>query len=263
MTANREHLNLDFGKQLDKQGHGQMWHTSTCWQIWMSLAIWFSSSLFLFTRLVKLFSSVCCWDREGRRRGRNRGTTVDISIGSGQSLHGLDREGHRCKQITDSSRLIIWWHSRCWQMNILWLVTTQTWWTVCVKLILAAWLREMNLLNKSCTTTLKQSFWLLVVGSRRCPPCFRRLPIPKHLIPINHQALQQPDNESLIWIRCVEAGRRLRHSGSGVEGLRDRDWEMLHYYTDAVLCSLFLVVLLPKNIKPYHKQLLIIQQNSI
>jgi len=36
--------------------------TSTCWQIWMSLAIWFSSSLFLFTRLVKLFSRVCCWN---------------------------------------------------------------------------------------------------------------------------------------------------------------------------------------------------------
>lgn len=35
--------------------------TSTCWQIWMSLAIWFSNSLFLFTRLVRLFSRVCCW----------------------------------------------------------------------------------------------------------------------------------------------------------------------------------------------------------
>lgn len=51
-----------------------MLHTSTCWQIWISLAIWFSSSLFLFTRLVRLFSRVCCWKGEGgRTRPKGRG----------------------------------------------------------------------------------------------------------------------------------------------------------------------------------------------
>lgn len=45
-------------------------YTSTCWQIWISLAIWFSSSLFLFTRLVRLFSRVCCWE-EDKKTGAN------------------------------------------------------------------------------------------------------------------------------------------------------------------------------------------------
>lgn len=52
--------------------------TSTCWQIWMSLAIWFSSSLFLFTRLVRLFSRVCC-------QGRSEGTQLDGELNSAPS----------------------------------------------------------------------------------------------------------------------------------------------------------------------------------
>lgn len=38
-------------------------HTSTCWQICISLAIWFSSSLLRLTRLVRFISRVCCHHR--------------------------------------------------------------------------------------------------------------------------------------------------------------------------------------------------------
>lgn len=43
--------------------------TSTCWQIWISLAIWFSSSLLRLTRLVRFVSRVCC---RSRKPGKER-----------------------------------------------------------------------------------------------------------------------------------------------------------------------------------------------
>lgn len=51
--------------------------TSTCWQICISLAIWFSSSLLRLTRFVRFISSVCCQYREGRQRGG--GNTMNIN----------------------------------------------------------------------------------------------------------------------------------------------------------------------------------------
>lgn len=46
-------------------------HTSTCWQICISLAIWFSSSLLRLTRLVRFVSRVCCRHRNGKE-GREK-----------------------------------------------------------------------------------------------------------------------------------------------------------------------------------------------
>ncbi len=62
------------------------------------MAIWFSSSLFRFTRLVRLFSRVCCLEAEGgrirdegkRRKTRNKETRPDISI-------------YNCKGVTDKT----------------------------------------------------------------------------------------------------------------------------------------------------------------
>lgn len=46
--------------------------TSTCWQICISLAIWFSSSLLRLTRLVRFVSRVCCESRNGRGEREKR-----------------------------------------------------------------------------------------------------------------------------------------------------------------------------------------------
>ena len=58
-------------------------HTSTCWQICISLAIWFSSSLLRLTRLVRFISRVCChrraWSqRETRKRGKKKKCSMSL-----------------------------------------------------------------------------------------------------------------------------------------------------------------------------------------
>lgn len=53
--------------------------TSTCWQICISLAIWFSSSLLRLTRLVRFVSRVCCRSRKGRERKNTEISKAGVS----------------------------------------------------------------------------------------------------------------------------------------------------------------------------------------
>lgn len=53
--------------------------TSTCWQICISLAIWFSSSLLRLTRLVRFVSRVCCRSRNGRKRKNTEISKAGVS----------------------------------------------------------------------------------------------------------------------------------------------------------------------------------------
>ena len=87
--------------------------TSTCWQICISLAIWFSSSLLRLTRLVRFVSRVCCESRNGRgeREKRERSAKhngVGLIVGL-DDLRGLFqpmilRKPEDCPQPPVSSR---------------------------------------------------------------------------------------------------------------------------------------------------------------
>lgn len=59
--------------------------TSTCWQICISLAIWFSSSLLRLTRLVRFISRVCCHHRgyeagEKQEKGKKRTMNLRTNV---------------------------------------------------------------------------------------------------------------------------------------------------------------------------------------
>ena len=62
--------------------------------------------------------------------------------------------------------------------------------------------------------SLRQRFSILVLGTP-CPACFGYFPAPTHLIQIN-----RPYNDQFIWIRCVGAGKRLKHAGQGIPRTR-------------------------------------------
>ena len=63
---------------------------------------------------------------------------------------------------------------------------------------------------------IHQWFSTLVLESR-CPAQFRHFPAPTHLIQMNgrKQASAELDNDPFIWIRCVGAGKHLKHAGQG------------------------------------------------
>ena len=78
---------------------------------------------------------------------------------------------------------------------------------------------------------LNQWFSILVLGTP-CPACFRCFPPQTHLIQING-SLSGP----FIWIRCVGAGKYLKHAGQGVPRTRiENHWSKLWLRPSLICC---------------------------